>query len=168
VAPQTPIGITTRKDNIMIRRFALPALLIVVTTTLLSAQQAPRLRANRVIVRVTNLDASIAFYRDRVGLALQSTFDNEFALFGEGDMSILLQKVTRKSTGASTGLSALTEIALESPDVLESYRAMKGRGVEFPHAPRVATSEDARDLYTADFRDPDGHILSVVGWVSRR
>jgi catechol 2,3-dioxygenase-like lactoylglutathione lyase family enzyme len=156
------------KGRIVMRRLTLIALVLASTSLTLSAQQAPRLKANRIIVRVTDLDASVTFYRDRVGLPLQSTFDNEFAVLGEGDMSIMLQKVTRKSSGPSTGLSSLTEIVLESPDVLESYRALKARGVIFPHAPRVASSDDSRDLYTADFRDPDGHVLSVMGWVAHR
>jgi len=135
-----------------------------------SAQQssAPTLTPNRIILRVADLEASVHFYRDVVGLQLQRAFDNEFAEFGQGGMTILLQKVARKSTGPSTGLSAITEIVLDSPDILESYRALKARGVDFPHPPRVATDGDGKDLLTADFRDPDGHVLSIAGWVARR
>jgi len=151
------------------RRIAFMLVLVMAPALPALAQSpAPALRANRIIVRVADLEASIRFYRDLVGLPLQRTFDNEFAEFGEGGMGILLQKVTRKSTLPSTGLSAITEIVLDSPDVLESYNAMKMRGVVFPHPPRLATDGDGRDLYTADFRDPDGHVLSIAGWVAHR
>jgi catechol 2,3-dioxygenase-like lactoylglutathione lyase family enzyme len=135
-----------------------------------SAQQpgAPSLSPNRVILRVADLDASVRFYRNLVGLPLQRTFDNEFAEFGNGGLTIMLQQVTRKSTGPSTGLSAITELVFDSPDILESYKTMKARGVDFPHPPRIATDGDGKDLFTADFRDPDGHVLSIAGWVARR
>ena len=133
----------------------------------LAAQQAPAVKANRVIVRVTNLKASIAFYRDQVGLPLQSTFD-EFAVFGGDGMTLMLQQVERKSSGPSTGLSALTEVVLESSDVMRTYQEMKARGVLFLREPFAATTDGSRVLYAANFRDPDGHILSVTGWVEGR
>jgi catechol 2,3-dioxygenase-like lactoylglutathione lyase family enzyme len=129
-----------------------------------AAQQAPALTANRVIVRVANLTSSIAFYRDQVGLRLQSTFD-EFAVFGGDGMTLMLQQVDRQSSGPSTGLSALTEIVLESPDVMRSYQDMKARGVAFMREPFAATTDGSRVLYAAPFKDPDGHVLSITGWV---
>jgi len=152
------------------RSFVFALLVLMTVSFTASAQQrsGPPLTATRVILRVVDLDASIRFYHDQVGLPLQSTFDNEFAVLGQGGLSIMLQKVTRKSTGPSTGLSAITEIVLDSDDILESYKSMKARGVDFAHAPRVATDGDGRDLYTAAFRDPDGHVLSIAGWVARR
>jgi catechol 2,3-dioxygenase-like lactoylglutathione lyase family enzyme len=134
-----------------------------------SRSVAPGLVANRVILRVTDLQQSVAFFRDRVGLPLQSTFDEFAQLDGGGGVTLMLQKVTRKSSDPSTGLSALTEIVLESPDILASYEAMKGRGVIFRFAPRVATTDGkTRDFYVTDFRDPDGHVLSIGGWMPHR
>jgi hypothetical protein len=89
----------------------------------LAAQPAPAVKANRVIIRVADLKSSIAFFRDRVGLPLQSTFD-EFAVFGGDGMTLMLQQVEKKSNGPSTGLSALTEVVLESADVMRSYQEM--------------------------------------------
>jgi len=133
----------------------------------LAAQPAPAVKANRVIVRVTNLKASIGFYRDQVGLPLQSTFD-EFAVFGCDGMTLMLQQVERKSSGPSTGLSALTEVVLESADVMKSYQEMKARGVVFAREPFAATTDGPRVLYAASFRDPDGHVLSITGWIGRQ
>jgi catechol 2,3-dioxygenase-like lactoylglutathione lyase family enzyme len=148
-------------------KLTITTLLLLAGTLGLQAQQPPTLTANRIILRVADLKASVAFYRDRVGLPLQSTFD-EFAVLGGDGVTVMLQQIERKSTAASTGLSALTEVVLESPDVLNSYEEMKGRGVVFLHAPRPATAEGSRVLYTAGFKDPDGHVLSVTGWVTSR
>ena len=149
------------------RALALTTLLACVVARPLQAQ-SPELRTNRVILRVTNLTASIAFYKDQVGLPLLSTFDNEFAEFGNpGGLIVMLQEIVRKNDAPNAGLSALTEIVLDSPDVMASYRAMKTRGVKFSREPQVATSDVTRDLYAADFRDPDGHVLSIIGWIAR-
>jgi catechol 2,3-dioxygenase-like lactoylglutathione lyase family enzyme len=132
----------------------------------LAAEQAPTVRASRVIIRVTNLKASIGFYRDQVGLPLQSTFD-EFAVFGGDGLTLMLQQVERKSSGPGTGLSALTEVVLESADVMRTYQEMKARGVVFLREPFAATTDGSRILYAANFKDPDGHIMSITGWVAK-
>ena len=67
----------------------------------------------------------------------------------------------------SSGLAAFTEIVFESPDVMAAYNAMKARGVEFKVVPRIVTTDGTRDLLASDFRDPDGHVLSITGWVPR-
>jgi resuscitation-promoting factor RpfA len=150
----------------MRRRLALASVLLflAVLSQTARAANAPPLRTNRIILRVADLKTSIAFYRDQVGLPLQSTFD-EFAVFGGDGMTLMLQQVERKSTGPSTGLSALTEVVLESADVMKAYQEMKARGVAFLREPFAATTDGARVLYSATFKDPDGHILSITGWL---
>jgi len=39
--------------------------------------------------------------------------------------------------------------------------------VTFRRELRAVTSDDTRVMYAADFRDPDGYILSIAGWVAR-
>jgi len=142
-------------------------LLVLALTAIAGRASAGDLKANRIILRVADLEASVAFYRDRVGLPLQSTFD-EFAVFGGGDgVIVMLQKITRKSTAPNGGLSALTEVVLESADVMKSYAEMKARGVAFTREPFPATTDGDRVLYAANFRDPDGHLLSITGWLPK-
>ena len=52
--------------------------------------------------------------------------------------------------------------------MFETVTAMKARGIVFVPDPRVVNNDGAPDLYTTGFRDPDGHLLSVIGWVVRR
>jgi catechol 2,3-dioxygenase-like lactoylglutathione lyase family enzyme len=129
-----------------------------------SPSSEPALVPNRIILRVTDLAKSVAFYRDQVGLPLQNAFD-EFAVLGRDGTTVMLQQVTRKSSGASTGLASLTEVVLESADVFASYQLLKSRGVVFRREPAAATTDGAKVLYVVDFRDPDGHVLSITGWV---
>ncbi len=37
--------------------------------------------------------------------------------------------------------------------------------VEFRVEPREVMRQGDRALHAADFRDPDGHVLSITGWV---
>ena len=123
--------------------------------------------AARVILRVSDLDRSTSFYRDRVGLKLQS-LNEEFAVFDAGGMMLMLEHLPKPPSSPSAGLAAFTEIVLESADVLATHAAMQARGVQFKRDPRAVTSDDARVMYAADFRDPDGHVLSIAGWVARK
>ena len=123
-------------------------------------------RASRMILRVSDLDRSTVFYRDRVGLKLQS-INGEFAVFDAGGMVLMLEHLPKPPSSPSAGLAAFTEIVLESADVLASHAAMQARGVQFTRGPRVVTSDDTRVMYATDFRDPDGHVLSIAGWVAR-
>ena len=142
--------------------------IVLAVAAMAAPARAGDLKANRIILRVTDLKASVAFYRDRVGLPLQTTFD-EFAVFGAGDgVTLMLQQVTRKSNAPNSGLSAFTEVVLETPDVMKSYAEMKSRGVVFTREPFAATTDGSRVLYAANFKDPDGHVLSVTGWISQR
>jgi len=134
---------------------------------LASSQPAPgSLVASRIILRVANLQKSVPFYRDLVGLKLTSTFE-EFAVLNAGaGVTVMLQQISMASSQPSSGLAAMTEVVLESPDIFASYHAMKARGVAFRVEPRVVTSDGGgRDFYAADFRDPDGHVLSLAGWL---
>ena len=136
--------------------------------TLASAQADGHVavRASRLILRVSDLENSTAFYRDRVGLTLLS-INEEFATFDGGGVALMLEHLPKPPAGPSTGLAAFTEVVLESGDVFAAYREMQARGVSFRTEPRAVTTDDSRILYAADFRDPNGHIISIAGWVDR-
>ena len=133
----------------------------------LRAQSASsEVHASRLILRVSDLNASTAFYRDRVGLRLQSLND-EFATFETGGLLLMLERLPKAPASPSSGLAAFTEVVLESADVRGAYSAMQARGVTFRQGLRAVTADDTRVMYAADFRDPDGHVLSIAGWVTR-
>lgn len=129
------------------------------------AASTPTLRAGRIILRVADLQKSIAFYRDQVGLPLQSATPEFAILDGGGGVIVMLNQVSVAKP--SSGLAALTEIVLESPDIMATYTGMKARGIVFQVVPRMVTTDGVRDMLASDFRDPDGHVLSIAGWVPR-
>lgn len=124
------------------------------------------LKISNIILRVADMPRAIEFYRDRVGMAVRFSSPEFSGLDGDG-MTLLLNQPEHPPEGANAGLSALTEVVLEVPDIQGTYRALKERGVPFRIEPRIVTTDGQRELWAADFRDPDGHALSLTGWVPR-
>jgi catechol 2,3-dioxygenase-like lactoylglutathione lyase family enzyme len=116
-------------------------------------------RIGQIILRVSDLDRSVAFWTESVGLAL-SMRAGAFAFLDGNGVQLALNQVDEPPADES-----LTEIVLEVDDVRGSFVELSGRGVPFEVELRPVTSDGQRELLAAHFRDPDGHLASVVGWV---
>lgn len=112
-------------------------------------------KASVIILSVTDLDKAVAFYRDRLGLKLANT-NEDFAFFDAGGITIALRG--GRPAAAPSDLSA-TEVAFAVEHVKAAYEGLRTNGVEFKRAPRIITGT----TWATDFRDPDGHVLSIVG-----
>jgi catechol 2,3-dioxygenase-like lactoylglutathione lyase family enzyme len=117
-----------------------------------------------VILRVTDLERALAFWRDGVGLPVQAAGD-PFAVLGAGRVAIVLNQIGRRAEELAGGLHSLTEVVLEVADVRAAHAEMAERGVPFRAPPRPVTRHGERELWACDFRDPDGHLASITGWV---
>jgi catechol 2,3-dioxygenase-like lactoylglutathione lyase family enzyme len=116
-------------------------------------------RLSNIILRVSDLGESVAFWRDLVGLELSWSGD-EFAFFSIGGNQLTLNQPL-----VFEGQVSDTEIVFEVEDVHSVISEMRERGVPFEVEPRAVTSDGERTLFAAHFRDPDGHVASVTGWV---
>jgi methylmalonyl-CoA/ethylmalonyl-CoA epimerase len=112
-------------------------------------------KAGVVILAVTDLNQAVAFYRDRLGLKLVRT-QEDFAFFDAGGITIALRGGRPKVDPAAL---AATEISFEVEHVKAAYQALRTVGVEFRREPIVVTGT----TWAANFRDPDGHVLSISG-----
>ncbi len=117
------------------------------------------MRVSHVILRVTDLEHSVGFYRDAIGLDVLSVSE-EFAFLDAGSIRLALHRADDPRVAES-----LTEIVLEVDDIETTHRTLLDRGVAFRTAPREVTRSGSRSLYAADFRDPDGHLWSLTGWL---
>ncbi|HEU4894409.1 MAG TPA: VOC family protein [Acidimicrobiia bacterium] len=117
------------------------------------------MRIGQVILRVSDLDRSIAFWADTFGL-VQVMRAGTFATLDAGDIELTLNEIAD-----CPGDDSLTEIVFEVDDVRSAHSELASRGVPFEVEPRAVTSDGARELWAAHFHDPDGHLASVVGWV---
>jgi catechol 2,3-dioxygenase-like lactoylglutathione lyase family enzyme len=117
------------------------------------------MRIDQIILRVTDLDKSVEFWTETVGLT-ESARTGSFSFLDAGDIRLTLNQVASRPIDES-----LTEIVFEVADIREEHRALLERGVAFEVDLRPVTSDGERELWAAHFHDPDGHLASVVGWV---
>lgn len=108
-----------------------------------------------VMLGVTDMDRSAAFYRDRLGLEVMVVEPN-----------LAFAKAGGITLGLSKGLAAIAnpvagavEIVFSVHDVDAAHAALKQKGVTFVREPRQVTANE----WAANFTDPDGHHLSIFG-----
>lgn len=116
----------------------------------------------RVILRVSDLDASVAFWSEKVGLSVLFG-GGPFVFLDGGGVQLALNQAQRELETDSS----LTELVIEVDDVRATYHKLSGRGVPFEVVLRPVTEDGDRELLAAHFRDPDGHVASVTGWVDK-
>jgi catechol 2,3-dioxygenase-like lactoylglutathione lyase family enzyme len=108
-----------------------------------------------VMLGVRDLERSIPFYRDSLGLKLQSQ-GGGFAFFDGGGVTLALSQELGRARDYKTGA---VEVVFSVADVRTAHEALTGRGVNFQRPPRVVTGQQ----WSANFTDPDGHELSIFG-----
>ena len=109
------------------------------------------MRLNYAIKFVSDMDAAVAFYRDRLGLAptFQSPFWSEF---DTGETKLALHPASEENPAGSVQLGLGTE------DLDNFYAAGQAQGLMFTSAPT-----DMHGTRIARFRDLDGAEISVSG-----
>lgn len=108
-----------------------------------------------IVLGVSDLDKSVAFYRDRLGLKVTMQFEG-FAFLDTASVTLVLNTGLAKATGRGAGA---TEVVFAVEHVRAAYEALRQQGVEFTHEPRAVAGPN----WAANFQDPDGHLLSVFG-----
>jgi len=114
---------------------------------------------HQIAVHASNLDRSIAFYRDQLGARFIAKFDPPgLAFFRFGDTRLLLERAAPRAT-----------IYFRVHDIAESFELLRARGVPFDAEPRVVHRDDeglfgpvGADEWMAFFHDPDGNVLAIV------
>ena len=117
------------------------------------------MKLSHVILRVSDMESATAFWSDLVGLQLARSGE-EFAFLSVGDSQLVLNHPEHFESQTSD-----TEVVLEVDEIRAVYEEMRRRGVPFAVDLRPVTSDGVRTLLAAHFRDPDGHLASVTGWV---
>lgn len=121
---------------------------------------APITGIGNIILKVRDMERSLTFYRDAVGLSVRVP-GPEFAFLAAGSVTLCLRQDARLGEAVDEGR---VEIVFDVEDIHAAHEALKARGVAFRVEPRVVTGS----LWATDFRDPDGHALSIFGPSSRQ
>ena len=108
-----------------------------------------------IMLGVQDVKRALEFYGDKLGLSVTSAFEG-FAFLGTTGATLVLSEPLARANSTTVGA---TEVVFSVPDVRAAYEALRAKGVEFTHEPRQVSGA----TWAANFRDPDGHALSVFG-----
>ncbi len=117
----------------------------------------------QVALSVRDLDRSVAFFRDGVGLEQIAVIDPPgIAFFRLGETRLLLERSASVSPGAAT-------LYFRVADIDAAHAALRARGIEFEQPPHLIHRDDSgtfgaagEEEWMAFFKDPDGHDLAIA------
>jgi catechol 2,3-dioxygenase-like lactoylglutathione lyase family enzyme len=119
-------------------------------------EAAPVLRLHAVMLGVRDLEASVGFYTEKLGIPLHGRFEN-FAFFElAGGMLVLSAQLARARPPAGP---EPVELVLAVDEVQSAFQRFRARGVTFLNEPHPIDGTN----YVANFEDPDQHLLSLYG-----
>jgi lactoylglutathione lyase len=124
------------------------------------------LRTAHIGLNVTDLDRSLAFYRDVLGFALLAEGkedDRRYAFLGDGGDQPVLTLWQQARAPYEAGRAGLHHLALtaDSVDRVREYEtALRAAGVDFAHEGVVAHREGSASGGIF-FHDPDGTRLEI-------
>lgn len=112
-------------------------------------------KIGHVMLGCTNMRRSLDFYNGLLGLDIKAHIPG-FAFFETGAVTLCLSEPLVSFAEHPEGA---TEVVFPVDDIDEACERLRERGVEFIAGPRQATDTE----WSAIFRDPDGHKLSIFG-----
>ena len=111
----------------------------------------------QIHVSVTDVDRSVAFYRDVLGIPFLFLVPGQPMAFFDCDGVRLYLGVPESDDFRSRGVLYFTV-----EDIGEAHRVLAGRGVPFRDGPHVVHRTEDSELQMAFFTDPDGNNLALM------
>jgi len=114
-------------------------------------------RLNQVHISVTDLERSVAFYRDVLGIAHQFTVAGQpMAFFASGDVRLYLGTPERPEFASKCVLYFRVD------DIDAEYKRLTDAGIAFLDNPRVVHRDADGELWMVFLVDPDGHQIGLM------
>jgi catechol 2,3-dioxygenase-like lactoylglutathione lyase family enzyme len=110
-----------------------------------------------IMLASSDIERSIAFYRDKLRLELVDRTRDEFVHFNCGNAEIVVTTLLRHLLDENARYPM--EIVLGVPSVTQAYDELCERGVTFLKPPRQIRP----DAWATNCKDPDGYFVSIYG-----
>jgi catechol 2,3-dioxygenase-like lactoylglutathione lyase family enzyme len=111
----------------------------------------------QIHITVDDLERSIAFYADALGLPLLFRVEGQpMAFLDAGGIRLYLGQ----AEGSVVRSQPLLYFSVD--DIDASHAGLVARGVPFVSAPHLVHRGEDADLWMAFFRDPDGGLLALM------
>lgn len=118
---------------------------------------APPTGIGQLAVPVSDLDRSIGFYRDILGLRFLFRAPPGLAFLQCGEVRLMLSQRGPEAPEASAGV-----IYYRVEDIDAAYAALRERGARFVDQPHPIARLADHELWMVFLRDPDGHLLALM------
>ncbi len=113
----------------------------------------------QISIRTHDLPASVAFYRDRLGL--EFLFDaGSLAFLQCGDVRLMLAVPENADVDHPS-----STLYFRVDDIRSAHAELSGRGVPFDDEPHLIAQMPDHDLWMAFFRDPDRNLHGLMAEV---
>jgi methylmalonyl-CoA/ethylmalonyl-CoA epimerase len=109
----------------------------------------------QIALTVTDVDRSVAFYRDALGMKLLFQVSG-MGFFECGDIRLML------SGSENPGERYSSILYFKVTDIQQAFETLRGRGVPFDREPHLVARMPGHDLWMAFFRDPDRNLLALM------
>ncbi len=113
-----------------------------------------------VIVGVSDMQKSVRFYKDTLGLPLKYE-TKEWTEFQAGKTTLALHPGRKSSQGSASPFDVMAgscSIGFTVPDIERSFRDLQSKGVRFVMPPKT---QEGQGMKLAVFLDPDGLPVSL-------
>ena len=114
----------------------------------------------QIALTVTDIDRSVAFYRDALGMKL--LFQVSGMGFFDCDGIRLMISGSEKPEEHHGSV-----VYFKVPDIQRAFETLRGRGVPFEGEPHLVARMPSHDLWMAFFRDPDRNLLALMSEAPR-
>ena len=111
----------------------------------------------QVHISVADVDRSVAFYRDVLGIQHLFTVQGQpMAFFASGDVRLYLGRAE------SPDFTSRCVLYFTVDDIDHEVARLTDLGVEFGDRPHVVHRDGTTELWMAGCRDPDGHHIMLM------
>ena len=120
-------------------------------------------RIKQICVTVHDLERSIEFYRDTLGMNFLFRAPPHMAFFDCGGVRLMLGIPEKAEFDHPASI-----IYYEVENIGAAFETLKGRGVDFEEEPTLVHKAEDHDFWLAFFRDLDGNLLALASEVPRQ
>ncbi len=112
---------------------------------------------------VRDIDASTAFYKDKLGIPFLFSAPPKLAFFDLAGIRLMLAEPENDSETHKIGTNSV--IYFKVDDIESTFETIKERGVEVAEKPHRVAVLGAVELWMAFFRDLDQNLIGVMSEV---
>lgn len=109
----------------------------------------------QIALAVKDLERSVDFYENTLGLALLFRADPGMAFFDIEGIRLMLSQSQDVSPGGPI-------LYFSTPNIETAYHQLGSKGAKVIREPLLTHKTDTSELWLAFFKDPDGHTLALM------